>query len=146
MTSREEIFLALMYFFDVETESNVHEIIGQDDDPLGTIATALDEYRKVDSCEGWIKCSERMPEAGVMVLVYTPPQPHDYPEDVRIEFDCIDPEAEDPSYWLNHGENYEHFCCVAKGDDCMTGPSEKAPYTHWQPLPEPPQESSNDKS
>lgn len=62
MTSREEIFLALKYFFDVEEESNVHEIIGQDDDPLGTIAAALDEYRKVDSYEGWIKCSERMPE------------------------------------------------------------------------------------
>lgn len=48
MTSREEIVLALKYFFDVEAESNVHEIIGQDDDPLGTIATALDEYRKMD--------------------------------------------------------------------------------------------------
>ena len=64
MTSREEIVLALKYFFDVETDASVHEIIGQDDDPLGTIATALDEYRKVDSCEGWIKCSERMPENG----------------------------------------------------------------------------------
>lgn len=59
MTSREEIVLALKYFFDVEAESNVHEIIGQDDDPLGTIGAALDEYRKVDSREGWIKCSER---------------------------------------------------------------------------------------
>lgn len=52
MTSREEIVLALKYFFDVETEESVHEIIGQDDDSLGTIAAALDEYRKVDSREG----------------------------------------------------------------------------------------------
>lgn len=64
MTSREEIILALKYFFDVEEESNVQEIIGQDDDLLGTIGTALDEYRKVDSCEGWIKCSDRMHENG----------------------------------------------------------------------------------
>ena len=50
-TSREEIVLALKYFFDVETEESVHEIIGQESDPVDTIAAALDEYRKVDSCE-----------------------------------------------------------------------------------------------
>lgn len=48
MTSREEIILALKYFFDVEEESNVHEIIGQESDPVDTIAAALDEYRKMD--------------------------------------------------------------------------------------------------
>ncbi|WP_335949980.1 DUF551 domain-containing protein [Klebsiella michiganensis] len=87
---------------------------------------------------GWIPVSERMPEPGILVLVYTPPQPGDYPGDVRIEFDCIDPDGDDPTYWFNHGENYEHFCCVAC--DGMTGPSEKAPYTHWMPLPAGPKE------
>lgn len=56
MTSREEIVLALKYFFDVETDQSIDEIIGQHDDPLGTISAALDEYRKVDSRQGWIKC------------------------------------------------------------------------------------------
>lgn len=88
---------------------------------------------------GWIPVSERMPEPGILVLVYTPPQPGDYPGDVRIGFDYIDPDGDDPTYWFNHGENYEHFCCVAC--DGMTGPSEKALYTHWIPLPAAPQEA-----
>nr|WP_233430126.1 DUF551 domain-containing protein [Klebsiella oxytoca] len=79
-----------------------------------------------------------MPEPGILVLVYTPPQPDDYPGDVRIGFDYIDPDGDDPTYWFNHAENYEHFYCVAC--DGMTGPSEKAPYTHWIPLPAAPQE------
>lgn len=88
--------------------------------------------------QGWIPVSERMPEPGILVLVYTPPQPGDYPGDVRIGFDYIDPDGDDPTYWFNHGENYEHFCCVAC--DGMAGPSEKALYTHWMPLPAAPQE------
>ena len=88
--------------------------------------------------QGWIPVSERMPGPGILVLVYTPPQPGDYPGDVRIGFDYIDPDGDDPTYWFNHGENYEHFCCVAC--DGMTGQSEKALYTHWMPLPAAPQE------
>ncbi|EMR2276366.1 DUF551 domain-containing protein [Klebsiella pneumoniae] len=90
---------------------------------------------------GWIPVSERMPEPGILVLVYTPPQPGDYPGDVRIGFDYIDPDGDDPTYWFDHGEIYEHFCCVACNG--MTGPSEKAPYTHWMPLPAAPQEVNN---
>lgn len=76
MTSREEIVLALKYFFDVETEASVHEIIGQESDPVDTIAAALDEYRKVDSREGW----KRMPYAwaiehkvGLPTVVFSKP-------------------------------------------------------------------------
>ena len=84
---------------------------------------------------GWIEVTERLPEPGVTVLVYSPPQPGDYPDTLRIAFDGIDPES-DGTYWVDHGEHYEHWCCVAKGGDAdWHGPSEKAPYTHWQPLP-----------
>ncbi|AZY49718.1 hypothetical protein C0J09_11610 [Bordetella avium] len=68
-----------------------------------------------------------------LVMVYTPPQPSDWPDSVRIGFDYIDPEVAD-DYWYNHGEHYEHYCCVAKPENC-TGPEERAPYTHWMPLP-----------
>ncbi|HCW17714.1 MAG TPA: hypothetical protein DHL02_07100 [Achromobacter sp.] len=70
---------------------------------------------------------------GQLVMVYTPPQPSDWPDTVRIGFDFIDSEIAD-DYWYNHGEHYEHYCCVAKPENC-TGPQECAPYTHWMPLP-----------
>lgn len=83
----------------------------------------------------WVPVSERLPEPGVTVMVYTPPQPGDYPDSVRISFDGICPES-DGDYWVDHGEHYEHYCMIAKGGDAdWHGPSEKAPYTHWHPLP-----------
>lgn len=80
---------------------------------------------------GW-KPIESAPK-NQLVMVYTPPQPSDWPDTVRISFDYIDPEVAD-DYWYNHGEHYEHYCCVAKPENC-TGPQERAPYTHWMPLP-----------
>lgn len=82
----------------------------------------------------WISVDERLPEVDVGVLVYAPPQAGDHPGDDRISFDCIDPNDDERASWLNHNEHYEHFCCVAKPEGSI-GPSEKAPYTHWMPLP-----------
>lgn len=94
---------------------------------------------RIREAQRWIPVTERLPEPGVTVMVYTPPQQGDYPDDVRISFDGICPES-DGDYWSDHGEHYDHYCAVAKGGDVVwIGPSEKAPYTHWQYLPEPPQ-------
>lgn len=126
MTSREEIVLALKYFFDVETEASVHEIIGQESDPVDTIAAALDEYRKVDSREGWIKCSERMPDDGVYALVAT----------VRrawVETHFVE-------------ECHINNCKMWFSSNAEADPRPLNTFTHWQPLPEPPQESNDDKS
>lgn len=116
MTSREEIVLALKYFFDVETEASVHEIIGQESDPADTIAAALDEYRKVESREGWIKCSDEYPEQEQTVLVY---------DKGGNIFKCHHKHG----FWRDFRVGNSHH-----------------EITHWQPLPEPPQENSNDKS
>lgn len=132
MTSREEIVLALKYFFDVETEASVHEIIGQDDDPLGTIAAALDEYRKVDSCEGWIKCSERMPDDKLYVWCWGTYDEWEEPEGFEGYYD-----ATRNKWWAANNGDYV---------DGGYGGEYQAQVTHWQPLPEPPQESNDDKS
>jgi hypothetical protein len=84
--------------------------------------------------EGWISVDERLPEIGEAALVYTPPQPEDWPDTVRIGIDHISPDYE---YWNDHAESYEHWCCVGKPEGSV-GPKEKAPYTHWMPIPTPP--------
>lgn len=94
--------------------------------------------RELEEAQRWIPVTERLPDPGVTVMVYSPPRPEDRPGDYRIEFDGICPES-DGDYWVAHGEQYEHWCCIAKGGDGIAwhGPSEKAPYTHWK-LAEPP--------
>ena len=85
----------------------------------------------------WISVKDRLPEVGVPVMVYSPRTQYDYLDDIRINFDCIDPDADEPTSWRGHNEHYEHFCCVAKPEGSV-GPSEEAPYTHWMPIPAPP--------
>lgn len=82
----------------------------------------------------WISVDDRLPEPGVGVMVYSPPLQGEPPEDFNLQFDCIDENDDEHASWLNHNEHDEHFCCVAKPEG-STGPSAKAPYTHWQPLP-----------
>ena len=87
---------------------------------------------------GWISVDERLPEVGVTVLVYEPfRHGEDWPDTVRIFFDYICPDYEG---WHNHCASYEHFMVIGGANACgpdvtCTGPSEKAPYTHWMPLP-----------
>lgn len=87
---------------------------------------------------GWISVDERLPEVGVTVLVYEPfRHGEDWPGTVRILFDYICPDYED---WHDHCASHEHFMAVGGANACgpdvtCTGPSEKAPYTHWMPLP-----------
>ncbi len=68
-----------------------------------------------------------------LVMVYTPPTIHDYPDSVNIRFDHIDSGIAD-DYWHEHGEHYEHYCCVAKPEGSI-GPNAVAPYTHWHAIP-----------
>lgn len=101
-------------------------------------AVAADRARRGD---GWISVEERLPEVGMLVMVYSPPTQHDWPDALRIDFDYLDPDADEPR-WFNHGEHYEHFCCVAKPEGSV-GPSEEAPYTHWRPVLAAPSHTTN---
>jgi hypothetical protein len=85
----------------------------------------------------WISVDERLPAVGQIVAVYSPPTAHDWPGSVNLQFDCIDENDDDASSWAGHNSHYEHWCCVAKTEGA-TGPSEKAPYTHWMAIPEVP--------
>lgn len=88
---------------------------------------------------------ETAPE-GELVLVYAPPQSGDYPDDVRIKFDYICPDYEG---WHDHCASYEHYMAVGGSNACgpdvvCTGPTEKAPYTHWRRIPLPPAITAKD--
>lgn len=81
--------------------------------------------------ETWISVEDRLPKVEELVIVYAPAGKH---SEERIDFDFIDPNDDDHASWFHHNEHYEHFCVVAKPEGSI-GPSEKAPYTHWLPLP-----------
>lgn len=68
--------------------------------------------------QNWIKCSERMPEKDVAVLCFP-------------MGDEVTHASWDGKYW--HQDN--SWCGVCYIDDVIT-----VEVTHWQPLPEPPQE------
>jgi hypothetical protein len=91
--------------------------------------------------DDWISVEDQLPEVGALVMVYSPPTQNDWPDSLCIEFDYLDPDADEPR-WFHHGEHYEHFCCVAKPEGSI-GPSEEAPYTHWRPVPARPSHTTN---
>lgn len=81
----------------------------------------------------WISVKDNLPEWSVLVLVFVPESEG---EDAYITIDCMD---EDYEYWLAVSENYEHAQAVGRVTSNDKMPSGVAPYTHWIPLPEPPE-------
>jgi hypothetical protein len=82
---------------------------------------------KADAAPGWVACSERLPDDAVLVLVFTPPS---CDNEGGQSFDM-----RDDGVWIEHNNNYEHFCAVAGGCEQCSGPSENAEYTYWAHLP-----------
>ena len=122
-----------------EWECNLHAAIDFPTKTPGTYESAA--RSQVPQGGGW-RPIETAPKE-TLVLVYTPPQPGDWPDTVRINFDYICPDYED---WHDHSESREHYLAVGGENACgpdvvCTGPGEKAPYTHWQPLPIAPTET-----
>lgn len=106
-------------------------------DRLNSADSTIDHMRQ--QLDGWVKVSDRLPDPGVGVLVYTPPQPGDWPDDIRIDFDAIDPDGNGTS-WIEHTNSYDHFVAIGGRSCCgpdveVTGPGPEAPYTHWQHRP-----------
>lgn len=84
--------------------------------------------------DGWVAVADRLPDDGVLVMVYAP----DTGDGEIMDFDGCE-----EGRWVGHDNRREHFLIVggadAAGPDCIcTGPAEEAPYTHWRPLPPPP--------
>ena len=126
---------------DIRFTLSVHDLLSAMSDWFDDYAESAYSNEKAAEVDDWVSVEERMPEVGMTVMVYSPPTKHDWPDARRIDFDYLDPDADEPR-WFNHGEHYEHFCCVAKPEDSI-GPSEEAPYTHWRPIPSAPSHTTN---
>ena len=87
---------------------------------------------------GWVSVDERLPEYGAPVLVFVPETDA---EESYITTDLMDKDYE---YWLLVSDNYNHAQAVGRVTDNDIIPTGIAPYTHWQPLPLPPKENTND--
>ena len=95
---------------------------------------AADDALKLHRKQGpWVPVSERLPEPGVSVLVYSPSD--------ALYFDHIDEDCDDGDRWYGHDQSYEHYCNVAKPAGSV-GPDCEAPYTHWMLIPNPPEMKS----
>ena len=83
---------------------------------------------------------ESAPKDGTLVVLYSPNGPDDWPDSFKVTLDYF---CKDYENWFHHSEAHEHYMAVGGSNACgpdavCTGPSEKAPYTHWMPLPAPP--------
>ena len=76
----------------------------------------------------WISVEDRLPEEGLLSLVYWEDEDGFY-----TDIDCIEEEV-----WGDWFNRAEHFNIA--GGNC----NEEAPYTHWMTLPEPPKEVRNE--
>lgn len=108
-------------------------------------------YPDSSKCKsGWIKCSERLPEHGVHVLVACLVKMFDgvgryyvcdafhtehftdtcnYDDDIDMEYNEEEDEYYMPPGWWEVIKNWDDYTCVAIEDH----------VTHWMPLPEPPE-------
>ena len=90
----------------------------------------------VQAVPAWLPI-ESAPKDGTLVVLYSPNGPDDWPDSFQVTFDYF---CEDYENWFHHSEAHEHYMAVGGSNACgpdvvCTGPSEKAPYTHWMPLP-----------
>jgi hypothetical protein len=108
---------------------------------LSDLAEILALRERVAGLEqgGWISVDERLPEYGVPVLVFVPEIDS---EESYITTDLMDKDYE---YWLLVSDNYNHAQAVGRATDNDIIPTGIAPYTHGQPLPQPPKENTNER-
>ena len=108
------------------------------DDFIFVVARAIEQavLAKVQPVPAgtWISVKDRLPDTSDTVIVYTPPQPDDYPDSMRIDFDRYE-----DGTWSSHADQYDHYIMIG-GPDLGPGPGQDAPYTHWMPMPKRPSE------
>ena len=83
--------------------------------------------------QGWQPISTS-PEGELVVVGWLDDEDTEHPE--RHDFDWLE-----DGLWQKHSADHEHFLMVAPPGS--RGPSEKAPYTHWQrigAIPAPPEQ------
>lgn len=85
------------------------------------------------TAQGWQPISTA-PEGELVVVGWLDDEDTEHPE--RHDFDWLE-----DGLWQKHSADHEHFLMVAPPGS--RGPSEKAPYTHWQrigAIPAPPEQ------
>lgn len=115
----------------IEAMQNIREFYTYTDIEAKSVDLAITALRQM---QGWIPCSERLPEVGNFVLIYNSYSPEEYETlSIGMIYQPSDGRRKPYWKWLAHRKDSFYSDWICPGEEYIT---------HWMPLPEPPKEET----